>query len=98
MPTTKKEPTLAEKLKTVKAKVVDIKLNPDKNVGVVSVELQYGTTIWHKPFAINYANKIYWSEFVAKLAEEVKKDFDKDTNLSEIKANLDVEFKPFDSN
>jgi hypothetical protein len=94
---TKVEPKLADKLKEISAKIVDIKLNPVKNVGVVSVELTYKETTWHKPFAVNFSNKIAWSEFVAILSEEIRKDFDKDTNLAEIKAMEGKDFKPFDS-
>jgi hypothetical protein len=88
-----KEITLAEKLNKVTALIKEISINPIKKVAVVSVELTYDKTVWHKPFAVTLANgKIKLADFKAKLQEEVQKDFDQDTALSELKA---VEGKAF---
>ena len=93
----KVDATLTAKLQKVSAKIIDVKLNPKENVCVVSVELTDGATTWHKPFAINYNNKVNFADFKAKLAEKVKEDYSKDTNLSEIKTMEGQAFKLFDT-
>jgi len=87
-----KELTLTEKLAKVKATIKEIKTDPARGVGVVSVEISYDGTVWHKPFAISLKNKIDFEEFKTKLQEEVRKDFDKDSALAELSAK---EGKPF---
>jgi len=87
---------LADKLKKITAVIKEISVNPAKNVGVVSVQINYDNQTWYKPFAVSFTNGIIkFSDFKARLQEEVRKDFDKDSALAELKALEGKEFNLF---
>lgn len=90
------ELTLPKKLEQIKATIIEIKTNPSKNVGVVSVKLTDGTNVWYKPLGISLdRGTIAWQDFKLRLQEEVKKTYEKDKALSEIKEKENVEFSLF---
>lgn len=90
------ELNLAQKLALIKATIVEVKVNPLKNVAVVSVKLTDGKNTWFKPLGVALdKGVIKWADFKARLQEEVKKTYTRDKALLEIKAEVDKEFNLF---
>lgn len=84
---TKKQISRREALgipKGVRMKIHDVKINRDKGYAVVSVQVSKGKETWFKGLKIETEKPVLFDELRSKVEEIVARDFEIDTNLSDI--------------
>lgn len=67
----------------IKAKITDIKVNKDKSLAIVGVEVTRNDKKYQKAFKVNTTQKVSFDDFKLKLIEMVKADIDKEIGISD---------------
>ena len=91
-----------KKLKDVRAKITDIKVNRDRRdssghllmTALVGVEIRFEGETWHKAFHIDLqAGVVGFEEFKEKVMAAVREDFQMDRSLQELESQKGKTFK-----